>query len=153
MFEKLDNHKYLDLLEISETDEWNFRLVIAEAGVIENSSIVTEKEEANEVVRNILNESKAIEVTETSKCYEIIFKDYISYTVTNESYAEVGKDDVFKGKLARIYTKSAFLDYISISTFATSEYPGPFKHYGFCCLNHIIDVASMNAPSVKLIKA
>jgi len=153
MFEELNKHKYLDLLEIGETDEWEFRLVIAEAGTVENSPAVTPEEEPNDKIRKLLNESKPIEVTESSKLYEIVFGDYITYSVTNESYASVGEAEKYEGKLARIYSKSAFLDYVANSTFATSDYPGPFKHYGFCCLNHIIDVASVDPPKVKVINA
>ena len=41
-------------------------------------------------------------------------------------------------------------DHVSMSL-ATSEYPGPFKHYGFNYLNHIVDVISTEEPSIKLI--
>ncbi|TCP69727.1 hypothetical protein EDD57_10642 [Baia soyae] len=30
-------------------------------------------------------------------------------------------------------------DFISVHTFASNDYPGPFLHYGFICLNHIIN--------------
>ncbi len=153
MFEELNKHKYLDILEIGETDEWNFRLVIAEAGTFENSPAVTPEEEPNDKIRKLLNEGKPIEVTESSKLYEIVFSDYITYSVTNESYANAGETEEYEGKLARIYSKSAFLDYVANNTFVTSDYPGPFKHYGFCCLNHIIDVASVEPPKVKVINA
>ena len=153
MFEELNKHKYLDLLEIGETDEWEFRLVIAEAGAAENSPPVTPDEEANDNIRKLLNESKPIEVTKSSKLYEIVFSDYITYSVTNESYSNECEPDTYEGNLARIYSKSTFLDYVANSTFATSDYPGPFKHYGFCCLNHIIDVVSMEPPKVKVINA
>ena len=105
MFEDLNSHKYLDLLEIGETDEWGFRLVIAEAGTIEDSPLVTPDEEPNDKIRKLLNESKPIEVTESSKLYEVVFNDYITYSVTNESYANAGKNEEYEGKLARIYSK------------------------------------------------
>ncbi len=151
MFEELNKHKNLDILEIGETAEWSFRLVIAEAGIVENSPEVTSVEEPNDKIRELLNESKPIEVTESSKHYEIVFSEYITYSVTNESYANAGETEIYEGKLARIYSKSAFIDYIAHNTIATSDYPGPFKHYRFCCLNHIIDVASVEPPMVKVI--
>jgi len=153
MFEELNSHKYLELLEIGETDEWAFRFHIAEAGTMDNSPPVTPEEEPNDKIRKLLNESKPIEVTKSSKLYEVAFNDYIIYSVTNESYANAGENAEYEGKLARIYSKSAFLDYVANSTFATSDYPGPFKHYGFCCLNHIIDIASIEPPTVKVIFA
>ncbi len=153
MFDELNRHKYLDLIEIGETYEWSFRLVIAEACVIENSLSLTPEEEPNDELRKLLNERKPIEVTESSKLYEVVFDDYITYSVTNESYADAGENEEYEGTLARIYSKSAFLDYVANSTLATSDYPGPFKHYGFCCLNHIIDIASTEPPTVKLINS
>lgn len=54
MFEELNSHRYLDLLEIGETDEWDFRLVIAEAGTIENSPPVTTEEEPNDKIRKLM---------------------------------------------------------------------------------------------------
>jgi len=153
MFEELNKHKYLELEEIGEANEWDFRLIIAEADTIEGSPPVMPEQEPDDLVRKLLNESVPIKVTENSKRYEIVFNNYITYSVTNESYAIEGKDDQYEGKLVRIYTKSEFLNYIANSTFATSDYPGPFKHYGFCCLNHIIDVVSVVAPTIKVINA
>lgn len=148
MFEQMNQHKYLDVLEVGETEDWDFRILIAEVGVIENSAPITAAEEPNKVLRTMLNESKPLEVTDSSRIYEVRFSDYITYSVRNESYTSIGPDEVFSGRLARVYTKSAFLEYVASGTFATADYPGPFKHYGFCCLNHIIDVAATEPPTV-----
>ena len=153
MFDQLNHHEYLQLLEIGETDDWKFRLVIAEAGVSESLGSPTVEEESNDAVSELLKDTKPIEVTDTSKRYEIIFNDYITYSVSNESYSTGGEDEVFEGKYARVYTKSVFLEYVANSTFATEDFPGPFKHYGFCCLDHIVDVASMEAPVVSILNA
>jgi len=147
MFSAMNQHKYLDMIEIQETYKDCLRIVIAEAG-----QKISLEEEPNGTLRKILNESKPIEVTDRSARYEIIFEDYIAYVVTNESYAG-GIEEKFEGRLARVYSESAFLNYIGQGTFATTEYPGPFVHYGFCCLNQIIDVVSEEPPVVKLINA
>ncbi len=152
MFSAMNQHKYFDMIEIQETYKDSLRIVIAEAGVSDEAPKISPEEEPNDALRMILNESKPIEVTYNSAHYEIIFDDYIAYAVTNESYAG-GIDDKFEGKLARIYSESAFLNYIGQGTFATEEYPGPFVHYGFCCLNQIIDIVSEQPPKVKLINA
>jgi hypothetical protein len=34
-------------------------------------------------------------------------------------------------------------------TFATDEYPGPLKHVGILCLNHIIDIAAVEEPIIR----
>ena len=152
MFSAMNQHKYLDMIEIQETYKDCLRIVIAEAGVSDVAPEISSDEEPNEALRKLLNESKPIEVTESSARYEIVFDDYIAYAVTNESYAG-GIEEKFEGRLARVYSDSAFLNYIGQGTFATEEHPGPFVHYGFCCLNQIVDIVSERPPTVKLINA
>ena len=152
MFSAMNQHKYLDMIEIQETYKDSLRIVIAESGVSDEAPKISPEEEPNDALRKILNESKPIEITDNSAHYEIIFDNYIAYAVTNESYAG-GIDEKFEGKLARIYSESAFLNYIGQGTFATEEYPGPFVHYGFVCLNQIVDIVSEQPPTVKLINA
>ena len=152
MFSAMNQHKYLDMIEIQETYKDCLRIVIAEAGVSDVASEISSDEEPDKALRKLLNESKPIEVTDDSARYEIVFDDYIAYAVTNESYAG-GIEEKFEGRLARIYSESAFLNYIGQGTFATADYPGPFVHYGFFCLNQIIDVVSERPPTVKLINA
>ena len=152
MFSAMNKHKYLDMIEIQETYKDCLRIVIAEAGVSDGPSEVASDEESNKALRKLLKESRPIEVSDSSARYEIVFDDYIAYAVTNESFAG-GIEEKFEGRLARVYSKSAFLNYIGQGTFATEEYPGPFVHYGFCCLNQIIDVVSERPPVVKLINA
>jgi len=148
----MNQHKYLDMIEIQETYKDCLRIVIAEAGVPDIAQEISSEEESNEALRKLLNESKPIEVAESSTRYEIVFDDYIAYAVTNESYAG-GIEEKFEGRLARVYSESAFLNYIGQGTFATADYPGSFVHYGFCCLNQIIDIVSERPPTVKLINA
>ncbi|MCB1755804.1 MAG: hypothetical protein KDJ38_09790 [Gammaproteobacteria bacterium] len=150
MFSAINQCKYLNMIEIQETYKDCLRIVIAEAGVSDAAQEISPEEEPNEALREILSVSKPIVVTDSSARYEIVFDDYIAYAVRNESYAG-GIEEKFEGKLARVYSESAFLNYIGQGTFATTEYPGPFVHYGFCCLNQIIDVVSERPPKVKLI--
>jgi hypothetical protein len=130
MFSAMNQHKYLDMIEIQETDKDCLRIIIAEAGISDAAPEISSVEEPNEALQEILSKSKHIEVTDSSSHYEIVFEDYIAYAVTNESYAG-GIEEKFEGGLARVYSESAFLNYISQGTFATAEYPGPFVHYGF----------------------
>lgn len=151
IFNEINEHKYLELLEIGETEDWYLRLVFAEAIVADIYGLASKEELPNDAVRELVNSSQPIEVTKNSKVYEILFEDYITYSVINESYISGSEDEEYTGSLARVYTKSDFLDYIKKVTFATQEFPGPFKHYGFCCGDHVIDVASVEAPSIRKI--
>lgn len=152
MFSAMNKHNYLDMIEIQEIHSDCLRIMMAEARVSDVAQQVSSEEEPNEALRKLLNESKPIEATEKSARYEIVFDDYIAYAVTNESYAG-GVEEKFEGGLARVYSESAFLNYIAQGTSATEDYPGPFVHYGFCCLNQIIDVVSVSPPTVRLVAA
>ena len=104
MFSAMNNHKYLDMIEIQETYKDCLTIVIAEAWVSNVAQEVSSEEEPNEALRKLLNESKPIEVTGSSARYEIVFDDYIAYAVTNESYAG-GLEERFEGRLARVYSE------------------------------------------------
>jgi len=82
---------------------------------------------------------------------KITFDFYIAYSVLNESYVVEDSYEKYKGAFFRLYKKSRYLDYINLGTIATSDYPGPFKHYGIAALDHIIDVVSVEEPIIELL--
>ena len=69
----------------------------------------------------------------------------------NESFTVMDEYEVYKGNAFRIYSRSRYIDFIELSTIASNDYPGPFKHYGIIALNHIVDIISTDAPTVTLI--
>jgi hypothetical protein len=140
-FDAINSHRYLYLRSISEPEENSLRLEIAEA-------VADRPAEDRETAGAVFTAVQPIETVAGCSVYSIVFDSYIAYVVTNESYAQNATEDRYEGTLARIYTESAFLALVEKSTFATSDYPGPFKHYGFCCLNHIVDVASCKPPPI-----
>lgn len=81
---------------------------------------------------------------------QIEFDSFIGYSILNESFTVWDDYEQFEGNIFRVFTKSRYLDYISVGTIATEEYPGPFKHYGIAALNHIVDVVSISDPVVKV---
>lgn len=86
----------------------------------------------------------------TGRFFEISWVHYIAYCVRNETYcAAPGPGEVWVGERLRIYSKSRFLEYVSVATFASSEYPGPFQHYCVVSENHLIDVVSVDAPQIR----
>lgn len=143
-FDNINNHKYIYLGEIGEPEDNILRFTIKEAGV-------SGEETSIEISGSELSGLRSIEVTDKSCVYEVSFDNYISYSVLNESYCGVDEYEEYDGRLFCIYKKSHYLNYLSKASLATSDYPGPFKHYGFNCLNHIVDVISTEEPSIKLI--
>jgi len=94
-------------------------------------------------------DSYSINIDENSPIIQIDFDSYIGYSILNESFTVWDEYEEFTGKIFRIYTKSRYLDFISNGTFASEDFPGPFKHYGVSCLDHIVDVVSVSEPIVK----
>ncbi|MGN7760774.1 hypothetical protein [Paenibacillus sp. 22594] len=97
-------------------------------------------------------EAYPINVDENAPLIQIEFESYIAYSVRNESFTSWDEYEKFEGKIFRIYNKSRYLDFIGVSTFATEDFPGPFKHYGISCLDHIVDIVSMSEPVVSEVK-
>ncbi|MDQ0899909.1 hypothetical protein [Paenibacillus sp. V4I7] len=77
------------------------------------------------------------------------FEWYIGYSIINESFTVLDDYEEYEGRVFRIYNKSRYLDFIQMGSIATEDYPGPFKHYGIICLNHIVDIVSASEPIVS----
>ncbi|RYF27030.1 MAG: hypothetical protein EOO33_05845 [Comamonadaceae bacterium] len=145
MIDQLDSCKYLYLRSIDEPQENSVRFILEEA----RSSDVAEDLEFSGVD---LGPSRRIVHDDACRVFEVVWHSYISYAVTNESYQLADDPETFSGQRVRRYTRSPFLEYVARSTFASSDYPGPFEHIGVTCLNHGIDVVSTEAPQVRLLK-
>lgn len=114
---------------------------------------VTEAEVPNRQLREIMNDSRPI-MLDKEHVYEITFDRYIIYQVGNESFCSGNLNDDFSGSFLRVYTKSFLLDNISRMTDAQtlddgSFYPAKWEHYQIITLNHIIDIISLEKPSVN----
>ena len=143
--------KYLYMHAISEPEENSVRVVLQEAKV---SGPPTPEQLAAEIVpelRKLLAESKAIVHGPGCRVFELVWPSYIGYSVENEIYGSPEpRESVGEGRLIVEYTKSVYLSYLSKATFASPDYPGPFKHWALHCLNHIVNVASVQEPSITV---
>ena len=102
-------------------------------------------------LESILQGARVISHSEGCRVFEVCWPSYIAYSVRNESYVANDKYEQSAGRLLVKYTKSRFLEYVELGTFATSEYPGSFAHWGVICSNHIIDVVSTEEPEVRML--
>ncbi|MCR6663820.1 MAG: hypothetical protein NVV60_11930 [Luteimonas sp.] len=144
--EELDTCNYLYLEAVSEPHANGLRLVLSEG-------IVSDKTETLTIGDAEIPDVRPVEVTDSSRWFEVVWDTYISYSVRNESYCSWDKNEEWSGNAFRVYTKSMFLDFVSSSTFASDDYPGPFVHYEIVCSDHIIDVASEHPPTVRRVGA
>jgi hypothetical protein len=145
LIEQINNHKYLYLTEIGEPEDNVLRLVI------EQASLGGEERDVK-VGTAIVTNCRDIVSDENCFGYEIIFESYIVYSVVNESFALVDKSGIYTGNLFRIYSKSHFLDYVKVATFASEDYPGIFRHYEIVALNHIVEIVSVDSPTINVLR-
>ena len=145
--EQLDSGQYLYLRELSEPHDNSLKLVVEEAVVNRSGFVRTDPE-----LDAILTNASPIESVKGCKAFEIYWKHYVAYLVTEElvgSNAETGYDDeCYTGKLLRVYSKSHFLDHLARDTGGHIE---PLRHYKVVCLNHLIDVAAYTPPEVRVL--
>jgi len=144
----LDSAKYLYLRELSEPRDNSLRLVVQEAIVIPDGLVHPHPElpELDEILRGSL----PIESTEACRTFELTWERYVAYLVTEECVGSCGRDDdeIYTGKLFRVYTQSHFLEHLSRDTGGHTE---SILHFKLTCLNHLVDVAAFAPPDVKQI--
>ncbi|TZF88337.1 hypothetical protein [Cognatilysobacter lacus] len=144
--EELNACEYLFFAGISEPEENSLRLLVQEgrrAGEPQTLKV------GSGSIEGVI----PIDVTAQSRTFELYWPLYISYAVRNESYCDWDDDEEWEGAGFRVYSRSKFLDFVANGTFATAEYPGPFRHFEVLCANHIIDVAAQEVPVVRVVGA
>lgn len=144
----LDSAKYLYLRELTEPRDNSLRLVVQEA-VVNPAGVIRSHPELPELAE-LSKGASPIESTEACRSFELTWKHYVAYLVTQECVGSCGQygDELFAGTLFRVYTKSHFLEHLARDTGGHTE---EIFHYKLVCLNHLIDVAAYNAPEVKQI--
>jgi len=142
--------EWLFLRSLAEPQENELRVVIEEArsGAPVDARAAAVAASLPEL-ESILQGASLISHSEGCRVFEVSWPSYIAYSVRNESYVANDKYEQCEGRLIVKYSKSRFLDYVGLGTFATAEYPGPFTHWGVICGNHIIDVVSTEEPEVR----
>jgi hypothetical protein len=141
-----DSVKYLYLRELTEPRDNSLRLVVQEA-VVNPGGVISSHPKVPELEK-LLKDASPIESTDACRSFELTWKRYVAYLVTEECVGSCGRQDEeeFTGNLLRVYTKSHFLEHLERDTGGHNE---EILHYKLICLNHLIDVAAYGAPEVK----
>jgi hypothetical protein len=132
----------LYLTDIGEPSENQLRIVVAEGLLGEPTQIDIEGVD--------LGEGRPILVTDESRSFELRWDNYVAYAVRNESFWKAEDDELPRGRMLERRFDSAFFRYVSATTFADDEYPGPLEHWSLTTLNHCVDVVSVGPPRVML---
>jgi hypothetical protein len=141
LVDQINSHKWLYLDRLYEESDLELCVLIDEAR-IQGGEL--------ETVDNTTAYG-AIVSDDTCKKYKITFRNYVAYSVTNETCASGDSSEQFTGTLFRTYSKSQFLDYVAASTGGLIETLGPYTHYEVVTLNQIIDVATTREPEVEIV--
>jgi hypothetical protein len=146
--DSLNSVKYLYLRELSEPKDNSLRIIVDEA--VDNRSAPSPVCPDLPELGKILKGSWPIESTASCKRFELFWKYYIAYLVTEECVGSCGgySDEVYTGELFRVYTKSHFLEHLARDTGAHAE---PIQHFKLICLNHLIDIASYTRPEIRVV--
>ncbi|MEH7444897.1 hypothetical protein V7201_21570 [Bacillus sp. JJ1122] len=109
-------------------------------------------------LRLIINRSKTdkdSDYVEHLPLVQFDFDTYISYSIINESFDNVDENEIYRGKVFRIYTQSNYLEFIKSSTLEREDLcpKENYVHYQFPCLNHTIDVISCEEPKITITPA
>jgi hypothetical protein len=132
----------LYLTAMEEPSENQLRIVVAEGLLGEPAKIDIDGVD--------LGEGRPILVTCESRSFELRWDNYVAYAVRNESFWKGEGDELPRGKMLERRFDTAFFQYVSATTFADDEYPGPLEHWSLTTLNHCVDVVSVGPPRVML---
>src|SRR5215813_12656670 len=145
--EQLESVQYLYLRELSEPRDNSLKLVVEEA-VVNRSGIATFHPE----LEGITKDASPIESVEGCRLFELYWKRYAAYLVTEElvgsNSVDGYEDESYTGRILRVYRRSHFLDHLARDT---GGHLDPVQHYKLVCLNHLIDVAAYAPPDVLVV--
>jgi hypothetical protein len=143
----LNQVRYLRLRQISEPEDNSLCLVVEEA-IADPTETVSTPDPASPFAE-LRKGAAPIKSVEGCRAFELQWSRYVAYLVTEEGVGSGGsdEDEVYTGKLLRVYSKSHFLDHLARDTGGHFE---PILHYKLICQNHLIDVASYSPPEVRL---
>ncbi len=146
---QLNQVKHFYLRGLSEPRDNSLRIVVEEA-VANRWGTVSAHQDMDPSLSALLGDAVPIESIEGCRKFEIYWKRYAAYLVTEEGVGSCGKydDEVYSGTVFRIYDKSHFIDHLARDTGGHLE---PLRHFKIICLNHLIDVAAYNPPEIELL--
>lgn len=143
------DYLYLDqLLEPAEGQLWVRILEATGGGPIPHEVLDSEPFKP---VGDVLGRATRIEHRSGCRIFELTWRSYIGYSVLNESFAlpEPGTS-THVGRLFVEYTSSTYLDYLRRASWASADFPGPYRQWAALCLNHVVDIASVDEPAVSV---
>lgn len=145
---ELNTVDYVYLRELSEPRDNSLRILVEEATL----NISRTAEPPLPELLHLFENAHPIESTTKCRVFELYWNRYAAYCVSEElvgSNAHGGyEDESYTGKILRVYTRSHFLDHMLRDT---GGHLAVVLHWKLVCLNHLIDVAAYDIPTVTLL--
>ena len=133
----LENAKYLSLRTIAEPRDNSLLLVVQESVVTQVRDLSEQDrdgspEQAFQETGGLTNTYHPIGSATDCRTFQLYWKRYVAYLVTEECVGSAGKydDEVYTGKLLRYYEKSHFLNHLGKDTGGHFQH---LKHYKLVC--------------------
>jgi hypothetical protein len=148
----IDECRYLYMRALHEPRDNTIRFLVEEAGL--QAAKTTQGDVAPGSVAALFQDARPIESNSSSRLFEIVYDEYISYTVSNETYSKYPQPpEAFTGNLFRIYSWSYLLEMTQKTTYASDDHPGPgpLEHHQIPCLNHVIDIIITRPPTITIV--
>ncbi|MBQ4042856.1 MAG: hypothetical protein IJD06_02580 [Clostridia bacterium] len=106
-------------------------------------------------LREMLEKSCPV-YADASRCWEIVFPQYLMVQVRNESYTVWDDYEIRRGRALILFERSRLLDSLQTVTICRKMndgewYPGEWKHYGIYTEDQIIDVIAHTEPQIRRI--
>lgn len=141
-FDEINGLKYLFFVKLSEPEDNRLSIIVKEATV--------SKRAADVIIGNKnIGSAKRINYNGSGNKYEIYFNTYAAYSIIDESFYMFKDNQERLGRLLCIYSKSNYIEYIRMNTIVEHIREGELKHYAINCLNHIIDIITIDEPVIK----
>jgi hypothetical protein len=144
----IESCERLYLHQIEEPEPNSLRLVVVEAI---RGTPYTRTDRSIHELQQIFRDAEPVIHEPGSKVFEISWPAYLGYAVRNESFVMEDASEVKTGRLFLEYSVSKYLDFIMAATFAGQDRRTPLRHFGICCMDHIIDVVSEDEPIARLV--
>jgi len=149
---QIDECKYLYMRGLHEPRDNKIRFLVEEAGL--QAPRPSPQDAGLGSVAALLKHARPIGSDSSSRLFEIVYDEYISFTVSNETYGKYPEPpELFTGNLFRIFSWSYLLEMTRKTSYAGDEHPGPgpLEHHEIACLNHVIDVITTRPPTITII--
>jgi hypothetical protein len=132
--------KYIYLTDFREIEGGKLCVAVTEG-------IVEDKEELIDPPLNFAG--RAIVCTEKSRKFVFLWDSYFAFSVRDESFV-LPEDGEPRGVFVEHSSSSAFLQYLLENAVAVPErITKPLRHWHIACLDHVVDVVSVDVPIVR----